>query len=128
MEVSKENEKPWPLRVAAKRSSWSGKVRAIGLIRKAMLMLKDKIDAKKTPLLASKLRPRKNLEITKTKFVTLSQMEKDKAEKLLVSAIQSTHFESEIITLVKLGFVTPNALKELKSKTSRLTNLSPFID
>ena len=30
--------------------------------------------------------------------------------------------------MVKLGVVTPNALKELKSKTSRLTNLSPFID
>ena len=128
VEVSKAEPTPWPLRVAKLKSSWSNKVRSIGLIRKAILMLKDKVEAKKNPLPTTRLRPRKNNEVIKQKYITLDHEEKEKAEKLLVSAIQSVHFENEIVTLIKLGVMSPNALKELKSKTSRLTNLSPFMD
>ena len=127
IEVVRSEFRPWPLKVAEKKSSWSGKVRAIGLIRRAVMLLKERVAAKKSNLTETRLRPRKN-EVTKKNFVILSQEEKEAAERLLVAAIQSQHFEKEILKLLKLGVATPNAMKELRSKNSRLTNLSPFLD
>ena len=91
------------------------------------MLLKERVAAKKSNLTETRLRPRKN-EVTNKNFVILSQEEKEGAERLLVAAIQSQHFEKEILKLLKLGVATPNAMKELRSKNSRLTSLSPFLD
>ena len=128
IETDIASTEPWPLRVASKKQSWSGKVRAVALIIKTLLTFREKVMNKNNPNPTTRLRPRKDRPVTKLKFVILSHEEKEKAEYLLVSAIQSIHFEKEFVTLLKLGVVTPNSLKELRSKTSKLTSLSPFLD
>ena len=119
---------PWPLRAASKKQSWSGKVRIVAIVIKTILALKTRVENKKNNVLESRLRPRKEQSFTKLKFIILSPEEKEKAERVLVAAIQNVHFHKEKIALLKLGVLQPNALKELRSKTSRLTNMSPFLD
>ena len=129
LEIKKEPFTPWPIRLAAKRSTWLGKVRAIAWVIRGIMRLKEKIDARKRPEVMSRLRPRNRPprpDITRINALTVE--EKERAEILLVKAIQSVHFEKEVTTLLKLGVFAPNSMKELKSKTSRLANLSPFLD
>ena len=128
VETKISSREPWPLQVSAKKRTWSGKVRSIALVVKTLLTWKEKIASKNDPNPTTRLRPRKDRPMTKLKFIILSHEEKEKAERLLVSAIQSIHFEKEFVALLKLGVVTPNSLKELRSKTSKLTSLSPFLD
>ena len=119
---------PWPLRLTSRHGCWMSKVRAVGIMRKCILELKDRVARKKNNEPRTRLRPRKNDGNEKKSRIILSQEEKQKAESLIISAIQSSHFQKEIETLVKLGIFTPNAMKELRTNNSKIKSLSPFLD
>ena len=126
VDVETDAFQPWPLRVAAKKEEWRNKVRAIAIVRRVILTWKERVERKRLGIVATRLRPRlRNKETGKLK-IHLSNEEREKAEYLLVSAIQSVHFEREIIQLLKLGILTPNTMKEVRN--SRISSLSPFID
>ena len=129
IEIDLKPRAPWPLEVSAKTERWEKKIRLIAMVRKVILTLRDKIRTRKENLTATRLRPRPKENSKKTRLtVVFTEEEKEKAEYLLVSAIQSQHFEKEIVSLVTHGVFTPNAISELKVKNSPLTFLSPFID
>ena len=50
------------------------------------------------------------------------------AEKLLIKNIQLTSFQTEVGTLLDLEVRSPETATELRSKSSRITSLNPFID
>ena len=60
--------------------------------------------------------------------LTLTLSDYKSAELMLIKAIQFKHFNSEIKRLLKLGVISPNADTELRTKTSKITSLSPFLD
>ena len=124
---------PWPLRITAKKRSWLMKVWTIAAFKKALMQLKSKVDAKKSPPTTTpmtRLRPRKTTPTAAAKKVritpTVSEL-KD-AEAILIKAVQYTHFRREIETLLRLNVFSSNALTELKTKDSKLKALSPFLD
>ena len=129
-EATTEEVTPWPLLVAAKKRSWLDKIRSIALIRKCILQLKARVELKKNPPPPTTKRQRKvaTSSIGDKVRIGLSREEKEKAELLLISAIQHRHFSSDIKTLFKLNVFSPNALKELRTKSSQIRNLSPFLD
>ena len=118
---------PWPIKVTEKIDRWEKKIRRIALIRRVILTLRDRVKEKKENLTSSRLRPRANEKKPKL-IVVFTEEEKNKAEYLLVSAIQSISFEKELLSLIKHGVFSPNALSEMKVKNSPLTTLSPYID
>ena len=91
------------------------------------MTLREKIEQKKKGILSQRLRSRRNDEREKL-VIHFDEDEREKAEYLLISAVQSIHFEAEIVSLLKLGIFSPNALKDMKLRTSKLTSLSPFLD
>ena len=125
--VDHHDHEPWPLQVSKRTDKWEKKIRLIAMVRRVILTLRDRVRNKKQNLTDSRLRPRENRQKSKL-IVVFTDEEKEKAEFLLVSAIQSVHFEKETISLIKHGVFSPNAIKELKVKGSSLTHLSPFID
>ena len=130
-ELSGENDEkeeiPWPLRVACKKSEWRDKVRVVGLVVKVFMKLKKQVEERRNPSLVT--RSRKKIPEAKNKIrLFLTPHEREKAELLLIRAIQVKHFSREIESLVKLNVFSPNALKELKTKSSQLRTLSPFLD
>ena len=58
--------------------------------------------------------------------VYLDMADKQRAETLLIKAIQSQHFGKEIETLLKLGVFDPNSVNELKTKSSGLISDSSW--
>ena len=127
VEVEHKEGHPWPLLVSDHVSIWSKKVRLIAMVRRVILTLKERVDNRRNNLTNTRLRSRETRQKTKL-IVVFSDEEKNKAEDLLISAIQSIHFEKEILALLKNGVFQPNAIKELNVKGSSLTHLSPFID
>ena len=130
IEIETIDETPWPLKLAAKKRSWKGKVRAISIIALAIRKLRERVNERKNnpnnaePKLESV--PTENEE--KRKYILLERQDYEKAEYLLISAVQSVHFSAEIVTLIKNGVTTPNSIKELSARPSRLRNLAPFVD
>ena len=136
---------PWPLLHTDRLSTWRAKVRRLCVVRHVFNSWKDAsrdnvkqsdnkpTDHKHNYNLRSKgtvggndqpIIPQEK-EFEKV-YLTLSQ--KEESEKLLLRAIQSLHFDKEITTLLKLGVFEANCYEELKSKSSKLLNLSPFLD
>ena len=127
--IEHQQQKPWPIKVTEKFEHWEIKIRRIALIRRVILTLRERVRERKENLTSTRLRPRASDKSKKSKLIfVFSEEEKEKAEFLLVSAIQSLHFEKELVSLVKHAVYSPNAIKELKVKSSSLTFLSPFID
>ena len=125
---SDETTTPWPLRVSCRKSAWRSKVRVVALVKKCILKLKERVCLRKNPPPLPQLRPRREtIEQRKLKIV-FSLAELEKAEWLLVSAIQNSHFQREIAILMRLNVCSPNAVNELRTKSSFLKALSPFID
>ena len=121
----------WITKSTCKLEHWRNKIRRVAIIKKVILKLRDLTKAKNSVLMTNRLRPRNNPEQTKPnrKYVIhLSQDERESAEILLIKALQSDSFQKETMHLVKLGIFSPNALKELNIKDSKLSSLSPFID
>ena len=108
----------WTLRITNKQDDWMKKLRRIAFFKSFLLSLKHYLSEKTKG---------KKVKLSK-EDLSLSYASLMNAEMLLVKSIQHTHFESEIITLLKLGVLSPNAMKELKSKSSRLIYMSPFLD
>ena len=118
---------PWPLKVSSRVDDWRMKIRRVAIIVKVIQVLKERVENKKKGILPTRLRPRK--EAAKEKLILhLSEEERNRAEYLLVNAIQSIAFEKEMAQLVKLGVFSENSLNELNLKNSKLSTLSPFID
>ena len=136
---------PWPLLHTEKLSTWRAKVRRLSVLRHALNTWRESARSQeevgqsdKEPVghsynLRSKgtvggshepIIPQEQ-EFGKV-WLTLSQ--KEESEKLLLRAIQTLHFDKEITTLLKLGVFEANCYEELKSKSSKLLNLSPFLD
>ena len=127
VEIEHKKSHPWPLLVSDKIQLWSRKIRAVAMVRRVILTLRERVNNKQNNMTNTRLRPRETR--TKTKLVVVfSEEEKNKAEDLLISAIQSVHFEKEIVALLKNGVFEPNAIRELNVKGSSLTHLSPFLD
>ena len=124
--VDHHDDEPWPLKVSKKEDKWEKKIRLVAMVRKVLLTLRERVNRKKNNIAESRLRPRN--EQKKKLFVVFSEEEKQKAEFLLISAIQNVNFEKETISLIKPGVFTPNALNEMKVKGSALSHLSPFLD
>ena len=87
-----------------------------------ILKLRDKVKGSEKAQVSSKLRPRKDkANDKKEKFqIHLSDEERQKAENLLVCAIQNCEFEKEILSLIKLGIFAPNSVNDMKIKNSKL--------
>ena len=126
--IESEEVEPWPLRLTCRQECWISKVRIVGIVRKCILKLKERVDMKKNGVTETRLRPKKKDGNGKKSRVILSQEEKLKAELILLRAIQCTAFSKEIETIIKLGIFTPNALRELRTKNSQIKSLSPFLD
>ena len=107
----------WRLSLAAKRGTWTGKVRLIARAEKTFCAFFEFLRAKKEKRDLNKLN--RDLSLTATNYRA--------AELNLINEIQMKHFEKEFKTLLRLGITSPNSHCELRSKTS-LTNLNPFID
>ena len=135
--------KPWPMMITDKLGVWSTKVRTIARFKKFLLLSRPRgTDHPSTAELLNKnrnynLRPRRSqnqndelngTENTKKHCLSLTLNDLEGAEKLLVKALQSCHFEKEIVTSMKLGIFTPTSYNELKNKKSKLIALSPFLD
>ena len=114
----------WPLRIAEKRGLWRSKVRLISMIIIGFRRLAEYIRNKKDNM---SLRNKKKVK-QDNKRISITKSEYEKAEMLLIKAIQEKHFLKEIMILVDNGVFSPNSDKELKSKSSKLRHLTPFID
>ena len=130
VETTLQSFEPWPLKVAAKADTWRKKIRRIAIVRRVILALRDKAKNRKEGIIGPRLRSRKDKteEDEKRFIINLSEAEREKAEYLLINAIQATSFEKEMITLLKCGIFSPNALNEMKIKNTNLAKLSPFLD
>ena len=127
VDVVQQEFDPWPIKVSAKTDCWSKKLRLICCVVKVIQTLRQRVENKKNNILPTRLRPRKNA--TKDKLILhFTEDERDKAESLLINAIQSISFEKEMVQLAKLGIFSEKALGELKLKNSKVTTLSPFLD
>ena len=145
-EIEYTTEKtPWPLQATEKIEGWSLKIRRVGIITKTLLKLRESVQSRSNKSaeaphdsdqrynLRSNNKPRteqKNKETNEIahKKISLTLKEKEKAEVLIIKAIQAMHFHKEIITLLKLGVFTENCYEGLKNRDSKLIALSPFID
>ena len=123
--VDHHDDEPWPLKVSKREERWDKKIRKVAMVRRVLLTLKERVYRKKNNLTETRLRSK---EKRKTILFVFSEEEKQKAESLLVSAIQNVNFEKETVSLIKHGVFTPNALFEMKVKGSALSHLSPFLD
>ena len=111
VDVVQQEFDPWPIKVSAKTDCWSKKLRKICCVVKVIQTLRQRVENKKNNILSSRLRPRKNA--TKDKLILhFAEDERDKAESLLINAIQSISFEKEMIQLAKLGIFSEKALGE----------------
>ena len=124
LEIVTHKFAPWPLLVLANHEHWHQKVRVVAIVVKVILKLRDRVREKKH--ISTPLKQKEKGKGSRKFVIHLSANEREKAEYLLVSAIQATHFEKEIIQLLKLGILTPNTMKEIRN--SKLSSLSPFID
>ena len=88
VETEINNAMPWPLKLTSRHGCWTSKVRAVGILRKCILELKDLVAGKKNNEPKTRLRPRKNDGNEKKSRIILSQEEKQEAESLKISAIQ----------------------------------------
>ena len=107
----------WMLTLAKRRSGWRGKVSAIARAKRIFTAFVKFLREKRTSKQTRDINYNRNLTLPEYKT----------AEMQLINAIQRKHFSPEIKTLLKLGVTSPNALKELRNKSS-LTNLNPFLD
>ena len=119
---------PWPLKLAKKRSVWTAKLRFIALFKKTLTKWVSNHRAKKNPEHVLLPRAAKRAPTSQKVKLHASVEELKDAELLLLRAIQNKHFSKEINTLMKLNVVSPTATAELKTKSSPVTNLAPFID
>ena len=60
--------------------------------------------------------------------ILVTLVERNEGEKLLIKAVQNSVFEKALITLLKLNVFSPNSFEELKSRSSKISSLSPFSD
>ena len=115
--ISEEKTEDWRLSLARKRDTWRRKVRFIARAEKTFIAFGKFLKLKKI-----------QRELKKLKFdFGLTVKEYQAAEIQLINAIQRTHFDKEIRSLLRLGITSHNSHQELRSKTC-LTNLSPFLD
>ena len=130
VEAALHSADPWPLQVAAKQDTWRKKIRSIAIVRRVIMTLREKVRSKKEGIIGPRLRPRKGnkCQAKEKLIIFLSDEERDKAEYLLINAIQAMSFEKEMVTLLKCGIFSPNALNEMKVKNSSIAKLSPFLD
>ena len=111
-------QEDWILALAAQRETWPWKVKLIARAQKVFLTFLE--------FLKRKAQKQSMTGLKHDRTVTVSQYKT--AETCLIRAIQMQHFDTEIATLLKLGVNDPNSFSELRSKTSRLTNMNPFLD
>ena len=111
-----ESVESWIIALTKRKSIWTMKVRILANFKNHLLNW------------LRFLRLKKNGESEKFVKEELSLAKLHDAELNLVKAIQFSHFEKEIKKLLWLGVNSPNAHKELRTKTSRLNSLSPFLD
>ena len=108
----------WIVHITKKKSEWENKVvavaRAIEIFRKFFSFLKNKKEG------------RRNKKVHIRKLVSNEGFKE--AEKLLIKNIQLTSFQTEVGTLLDLEVRSPETATELRSKSSRITSLNPFID
>ena len=127
IELDLRKEDPWPLRVTSKMERWADKVRRVAIVRRVLLELKQRVEDKKLNLTRSRLRPKSNQPKQKL-VIHLSEEDRDKAENILIKSLQNMVFERETAQLVKMGIFSPNSVKDMQLKDSKLTTLSPFLD
>ena len=102
IDIVQQEFDPWPIKVSAKMDCWSKKLRKIACVIRVIQTLRQRVENKKNNILPSKLRPRKNA--TKDRLILhFTEEERDKAESLLINAIQSISFEREVVQLAKMG-------------------------
>ena len=107
VEHQRECSYDWAVRIAESTGDWTKKVRRIALLVNFILQWREN-------------RPKLKKKIPVTKLLpTTAGMER--AENKLVGGIQQKHFKKEI-----QGLRIQNA--EMRSKTSSLTALNPFVD
>ena len=108
----------WQVRVANLKGDWKKKLTLIARFKDFLLswmrFLKERKVNKKAVF------PKDSGGVSVAKIID--------AENCLVRGIQQHHFEEELLSLIRLGVFTPNAVLELKTKKSRLLHLSPFLD
>ena len=127
VDIVQQEFDPWPIKVSAKTDCWNKKLRRITCIDRVIQTLKQRIEnKKKNNILPTRLRPRENAN--DKLILHFTEGERDKAESLLINAIQSIAFEKEMIQLAKMGIFSENALGELKLKNCKVATLSPFIN
>ena len=127
IEVETQKFDPWPIKVSARTDNWRKKLRLIACITRVIQILRERVANKKKGILPTRLRPKNDRKKDKL-ILHFSEDERDRAEALLINAIQSVAFEKEMSQLVKLGIFSENAIGELKLKNTKLSTLSPFID
>ena len=115
---SDQPEENWILALTAKHELWQYKVIAVARSKNMFLAFMD--------FLKRKAQKQSMNGLKYDKSVTVPQYKA--AESILIQAIQRKHFETEIGTLLKLGVTKPNLHSELRSKSSRLTSVNPFLD
>ena len=110
-----ENPLIWD--VIAKPSEWEGKKRRVGCLVKIARIWRKIASTRKT-------RSRKNRV---DKSLGLTMEEREEAEAMMVKAIQEKHFRKEIKLLTAAGTNSADTRKELRSNSSKLFPLNPFI-
>ena len=118
----------WPSEITKKVSEWEHKIRRIALFVRFLLFCAKNCNSSDVHHynLRSKRSQKTSFNIKENEYLTLQ--DKKNSEKLLIRSIQNSHFEKEIISLLKFGVFSPDSYKELKSRSSKLTSLSPFLD
>ena len=108
----------WRLEAAERVDGWSRKIERLVLFKRVYEAFLTYLKRKKAKTTFSDI---------KINF-KLSLSDYRRGEKELIRAIQSKHFETEILKLISLGVFSPNARTELRSKSSKLTTKNPFLD
>ena len=104
------------LDLVAKTSDWGEKLEKIGRVTKWLSHLRSFLRAGRQNVLGP---------ISMRRY--LAKNEREQAERDLLFAIQTKHFETERLDLVAQGAFGPNSHKVLRNKKSRLTSTNPFI-
>ena len=76
----------------------------------------------------TRARTKQSLDKAGPMQISLTVDDKRQAERILVRAIQFQHFPTEIANLVKWGIFSPNAMHELKKRSTKLAHLNPYLD
>ena len=119
VDVDKDDDKTnFILDVANRHQFWNTKVKKLANMKVIFATFLKFLKLRSSRRELKKLR----LELT----LTLSDFKA--AELKLIKAIQFNHFNSEMKRLLKLGVISPNATTELRSNSSKITSLSPFLD